>query len=252
MSKKQDNEGKSKRQLLKEQRKRKEQQQRLFMIGGIVVVALLLVGLIAIPAIQNADTPVGEFNRITPVAYPNENGTTLGDPNAKVTIDTFEDFQCHACQSYTQSIEPVVIKNIVETGKAKYVFHQYPFLDDASTDTGSDNAANASECAAEQNRFWDYKNMLFANRNGVIGEFSSNRLAAFAESLGLDMNQFNTCYSENRYQDKINADLQLGKEMNVQGTPSVFVNGENVSPGKVPTFDQISALVDQKLSETGN
>jgi protein-disulfide isomerase len=252
MSKKQDKEGKSKRQLLKEQRKRKEKQQRLIMIGGIVVVALLLVGLIALPAIQDASTPVGDFNRITPVAYPNENGTTLGDPNAKVTIDIFEDFQCHACQSYTETIEPEVISNIVETGKAKYVFHQYPFLDDSYADKSSDNAANASECAAEQNRFWDYKNMLYANRNGVVGEFSDQRLTAFAESLGLDMKQFNTCYSERRYQDQINADLQLGKEMNVQGTPSVFVNGDNVSVGKVPTFDQINALVDQKLSEAGN
>jgi protein-disulfide isomerase len=222
------------------------------MIGGIVVVALLLVGLIALPAIQDSSTPVGEFNRITPVDYPNENGTTLGDPNAKVTIDLFEDFQCHACQSYTESIEPQVISQLVATGKAKYVFHQYPFLDDGYADKSSDNAANASECAAEQNRFWDYKAILYANRNGVVGEFNDQRLTAFAESLGLDMNQFNTCYSERRYQDQIDADLQLGKEMDVQGTPSVFVNGENVSPGRVPTFEQISALVDQKLSEAGN
>jgi protein-disulfide isomerase len=252
MSKKQDRGSKSKRQLIKEQRKKKERQQRLIMVGGIVVVALLLVGLIAIPAMQEANTPAGDFIHITPVAYPDEHGTTLGDLNAKVTIDLFEDFQCHACQSYAQLVEPQVISDIVEAGKAKYVFHQYPFLDNSSSDTGSDNAANASQCAAEQNRFWDYKNILFANRNGVLGEFSDQRVTAFAESLGLDMNQFNACYSEKRYQDKINQDMQLGKDWKVQGTPSVFVNGQDVSPGRVPSFEQINAMVDQILSESGN
>ena len=110
-------------------------------------------------------------------------------------------------------------------------------------------AALASECAAEQNRFWDYKNILYTNLNHVEGEFSDKRLAAFADSLGLNMDQFETCYGERRYSEKINQDIALGVQMGVTGTPTVYVNGEDVSPGRVPTFDQINALVIAALRE---
>ena len=252
MSKKHSKTGKSKRRLLKEQRMKKERQRRLTIIGIIIAVALVLVGLIAIPAIQEANAPIGDFVRITPTTYPSENGTMLGDPQAKVVITVFEDFKCSACKSYTQFIEPQVIEEIVASGKASYVFHQYPFLDDRSALKDSDLAANASECAAEQNRFWDYKNILFTNYNGVPGEFSDKRLVAFAESLDLDIKSFETCLEEERYRDKINEDLSLGKSMGVSGTPTVFVNGQNVSPGKVPQFDQINELVEEFLSESGD
>ena len=252
MSKKQYKTSKSKRQLLKEQRTKREHQRRLTIIGIIIAVALVLMGLIAIPSIQEANAPIGDYVRITPNIYSIENGTVLGDPQAKVVIDIYEDFRCSACQSYTQYIEPQVIKEIVELGKARYIFHQYPFMDDRSALKESDAAANASECAAEQNRFWDYKNILYTNFNGAPGEFSDKRLIAFADSLGLDVTQFETCYQEKRYQDKINEDLSLGESVGVSGTPSVFVNGQNVSPGRVPQFNQINDLVEQFLSGSGN
>lgn len=252
MSKKQSKSSKSKRQLIKEQRLKKERQKRLTIIGSIVVIALVLVGAIAIPTLQEANAPIEDFVPITPVAYSIENGTVLGDPQAKVTIEIFEDFKCGACQYFTQYVEPQVIKEIVETGKARYIFHQYPFMDDHSAAKDSDAASNASECAAEQNRFWDYKNILYANYNGVIGEFSDDRLIAFAESLDLDIKQFEACYAERRYQDKLSEGLSLGESMGVSGTPTVYVNGQNVSPGRVPQFDQINALVEQFLSGSGD
>jgi protein-disulfide isomerase len=252
MSKKRSKPSKTKRQLLREQRLKKERQRRLTIIGSIIAVALLLVGLIAIPAIQEANTPVGSFVQITPTVHPNEDGTALGDPEAKVVIDVFEDFKCSACQGYTQYIEPQVIKEIVEPGKAYYVFHQYPFLDDRRAQKDSDTSANASECAAEQNRFWDYKNILYANYNGVSGEFNDKRLLAFADSLELDTKQFEACYDEKRYQDKINEDLSLGESLGVNATPTILVNGQNVSPGHVPQFDQINDLVNQFLSSSGD
>lgn len=251
MSKKRAKGTKSKRQIMREERRKKERQQRLITIGVIVAVALVLVGLIAAPAAQEANTPVGEFVRITPISPTSADGTAVGDPESKVVIQIFEDFRCTACTYYSQNIEPQVIEEIAEKGKAYYVFHQYPFMDDSSPYHDSDNAALAAECAAEQNRFWEYKEMLFANLNHIDGEFSDVRLAAFADTLGLDTDQFEACYKEQRYRDKITEDMSLAQEMGVVGTPSIFVNGQNVSPGKVPTFDQINALVDKFLAEGG-
>jgi protein-disulfide isomerase len=244
---KRDTQKKSKRQLVKEQRQQKERRQRLFVIVAVVGVALILVAAVAVPAIQEATAPVGDFVEITPAEYPDEDGRALGDPNAPVTIEVFKDFQCSACKGYTEVIEPQVISELVEPGTVYYVFRQYPFMDDTSAVKDSDNAANASMCAAEQNRFWDYKAMLFANLNYVTGEFSNKRLIAFAESLGLEMGEFEQCLDQGRFQDEIDQDIDLGRQYGVTGTPSVHVNGVNIKPGYVPTFEEIKAAVEAAM-----
>lgn len=236
-------EGMSKRQARREEIRRKERQQRLTIIGVIALAALAIVLLIVVPSIRSATAPVGDFVKITPETYSTADRTTMGDPNAKVKIEIFEDYTCSACKVYSDSVEQQVIKEIVEPGLAYYVFYQYPFLDDRSTNKDSDRSANAALCAADQNRFWEYKNMLFANQTSVEGQFSDKRLLAFAEYLGLDMDQFEACYNENRFQNQINDDLALGKAMGITGTPTVFVNGVDISPGRVPSFEQILQAV---------
>ena len=238
---------KGKRQIMRERRQQEARRKRLITIVVVVGVALVLVGAVAYPAIQDATTPVGEFVQITPIPRPQEDGRALGDPNAPVTIEVFKDFKCSACQGYSQVIEPQVINELVEPGTVYYIFRQYPFLDDNTAVKDSDNSAHASMCAAEQNRFWDYKAILFANYNGVPGEFSDKRMIAFAESLGLDMGEFEECYDQERYQDEIDQDFAIGAEYGVTGTPSVHVNGENVKPGYVPTFEEIQAAVEAAM-----
>jgi len=106
------------------------------------VVAALLI----IPSLL----PAGDINSITPIERPNVNGKALGDPNAPVKIDVYEDFQCPACKSYTENIEPRIVQDFVATGQVYYVYRFFPFLDDQALSKESDQAANASMCAAEQ------------------------------------------------------------------------------------------------------
>jgi protein-disulfide isomerase len=238
------------RKDMKDRRRKQRQKQRqlatLAIVGGIAII----VGLIALSGYLKSSTPVGEFTMITPKAHPLVDGTAMGDPNAPVRIDVFEDFQCPACQYYSDVIEHQVIDNLITTGQVYYVFHNFPFLDDRAATKESDQAANASMCAADQERFWDYHQMLYANWNGENeGSLSDKRLVAFAESLGLDMEKFNACFEANQFKDQIDADLKLGREMGAQGTPSVFVNGKIVSPGQVPTYDEIKAAVDAALNQ---
>jgi protein-disulfide isomerase len=239
----------SKRQMVREQRARKDRQQRLLVIGGIIVVALLLAGLLIIPSIQSANAPVGDINTITPRDLPNPNGTALGDPNARVKIEVWEDFQCPACRTYSEQIETLIIDNLVKPGLVYYVYRHYPFLDSQSITKESQQAANASMCAADQGRFWDYHDIIFANWNSENqGAFADKRLVAFAESIGLDMEKFNTCFENNQFREQIQADFNAGQSAGVNGTPSVFVNGVIVNPGYVPSYDEIKQQVDAVLS----
>jgi protein-disulfide isomerase len=244
MNKKPAKEPLSKRQALREAHIKKQRQQRILMIGGVILFAVFFIGLIIISNQKTASVPAGSFVTVTPSNWPNPKDTALGNPNAKARIDIYEDFQCSACAAYTQSIEPQVIKDLVATGKAYYVFHNYPFLDDQLPYKDSDQAANAALCAAEQGRFWDFHAILFANSTEQSGEFSDSRLMAFAQSIGLDMNSYNTCYKARKYQSKIDVDVAAGLQLKIQGTPSVFINGVYITPGNVPSFLDIQKAVE--------
>ncbi len=244
--------GMSKRQELKQQRRKRQQQQRLIFIAAVGVIVLALVALIVVPQLQASMAPVGPITQITPYPRPDAKGTTAGNPTAPVKMDLFEDFQCPACRAYTEDTERQVIDTYVKTGKVYYVFHQYPFIDTNSVTKESQQAANASMCAADQGRFWDYHDMLFANWNGENqGSFTNKRLAAFAQALGLNMSQFNTCFNANTHKAEIDKDFALGQSMGVTGTPSIFVDGKEVKPGYVPSFQDIQQAVDAALAAKG-
>lgn len=235
----------SKRQQIREQRMRRQRQQRIIMILIVAGGALLVAGLLIAPSLRSALTPVGEIIEITPEARPLANGKELGNPDAPVLVEVWEDFQCPACRTYSTDIEPLVIQNYVAPGQVRYVFRHYPFIDDRAPTRESDQSANASMCASEQDKFWEYHDYLFANWNREnAGAFSDKRLVAFAEALGLDMGEFNACFKENRYKDLIDQDLAAGNQAGVTGTPSVFVNGKIVRPGFVPSYEEIAQAID--------
>jgi protein-disulfide isomerase len=249
MAKKQQAGTPSKRQIIREQRIKRQKQQRLTLILVVAAAALVVAGLLIWPSYQASRQPVGVVKTATPHEHPLPDGTALGNADAPVLIEVWEDFQCPACQGYSETIEPQVTQNYVATGKARYVFRHYPFLDTNSATKESHQAANASMCANEQGRFWDYHDILYTNWNGENeGAFSDKRLVAFAETIGLDMDKFNDCFETNRYNDEIEKDKADGEAAGVQGTPSVFVNGTIIRPGFVPTYQDISTAIEAALA----
>jgi protein-disulfide isomerase len=247
---------KSKRQEFREMRKQREQRNRIITVAVIVIGALLIVTAFAGPSIQRAFSPTpttrafAAIKPITPVERPSASGTAMGDPNASVRIDVWEDFQCPACVNYSKDVEPLVTENYVATGKVYYVYHVFPFIDDAAITKESDQSANAAMCAAEQGRFWDFHDILFGNWDGENeGAFSDSRLVGMAETLELDMTAFNACFQANRYEKDINNDLNEGQAKGVNGTPSVFVNGTLIKPGFVPSYQDISAAIEAELKK---
>ena len=236
----------SKRQERREKIRQQERRSRMVTIGLITLGTALLVFAFIYPQFKSA----GEIIAPTSVTnIPQSDGLGIGDSNAPATIDVFEDFQCPACQLFTEKTQPLIIEYLVNTGKARLVFHHYPFIDGEGAGNGgeSDQAANASMCASEQGKFWDMQAIIYANWNGEnIGNLSNRRLQAMAEKISLNMDTFNNCFDDNKYQDDIQADFDLGVEMGVSGTPSVFVNGQQLGEdGRVPTFQDIAVVVDQ-------
>ncbi len=238
----------SKRQLRRAKMHQAQMRSRMMTIGLMVIGALMVAFVLIYPNVK----PVAEVVTAEPRSYPQADKNSLGDPNAPVKIDVFSDFQCPACRIFAQEIEPLVIENLVATGKVYYVFHNYPFIDGAGAGNGgeSDQAANAVMCASEQNKFWEMQGTIFANWNGENqGAYNDGRLTAFAEKTGLDMDAFNACFKANKYKAEIQADFDFGNTLDVRGTPSIFVNKTLVTPEHVPSYDDIAAAVDAALGK---
>ena len=238
----------SKREAVRERRKQKQRKQRLYFVLVVVGVAAIIAALLIVPSLL----PAGDFVTITPHERPLVDGRAMGDPDAPVTIEVYEDFQCPACQGFSEQIEPQIVDAYIATGDVYYIFRHYPFLDDNLPRKESDQAANASMCAGDENRFWDYHDILFANHGENQGAFNNRRLVAYAEALGLEMQEFNQCFNANLHKDEIDADEAMGRNSGVTGTPSVFVNGRILTPGFVPSFAQISEAVEAELAQSGN
>ncbi len=147
----------------------------------------------------------------------------LGDKNAKVTVIEFADFRCPYCEQFYKTVEPNLIKDYVDTGKIKFEFRQYAFLGPAST-----VAANAAECANEQNKFWEFHNYLYENQpsESDTSMYTVDNLTQVAGTLGLDTNKFQSCLSTNKYSSNVNQDFTDGQKAGVQGTPATFINGQ--------------------------
>ncbi|HHH41140.1 MAG TPA: hypothetical protein ENK56_03960 [Chloroflexi bacterium] len=109
----------------------------------------------------------------------------------------------------------------------RFVFRHFAFIGDESR-----WAAEASECANEQGRFWDYYDKLFEEQSGEnVGTFSKENLKRFAAELGLDTERFNQCLDSGRYQTKVQQELIEGRQKGVRGTPTLFVNGQLIERG---------------------
>jgi protein-disulfide isomerase len=225
---------------------------RGYILLGLVIGAAMIVMLGCIAALPKAQVEtaapvIGTVYPITPRPRFMADGVGAGDPKAKVRIDVYEDFQCPACREYTQSLEPQIMRNDVTSGRVYYVFHSFLVIDQATWDSAkkeSHQAANAAMCAADQNRFWDFHDILFNNWTGEnVGDFTDPRLIAYAKLLNLDMMKFNACFKANSFKGNIDADIASGTKLGVEGTPSIFVNGVQVTPGFMPTYDLIEQAV---------
>jgi len=234
MSKK-DRGGLSKRQEFRWKRRRAEQRVRWIWIGVITIGAVLIAFVFIYPQYRNAvnaqnaaKTPVASVQAATARIRPNVQRNSTGDPNAPLKLTEFSDYQCPYCKDFWTTTEAQVIASYVTTGKVLYTYRSAGnwVSDNANSqtlgnDTESRDSAEAAYCAADQNKFWQMHDALFTNALGEADgtSFPGLRLQAIAQSIGLDMNAFNSCYSAQKYANQVAQDGQDGKSSGMQGTP---------------------------------
>lgn len=150
-----------------------------------------------------------------------------GSATAQVMVEEYADFQCPACQRFFDTTARQLEEEYVSTGKVKFVFRHYAFLGQESR-----WAAEAAECANEQGRFWDYYDKLFTEQGGEnVGVFGKPNLQRFAAELGLDAARFSQCLTSGKYTASVFADINQAASKGVRGTPTLFVNGQQVDRG---------------------
>ena len=155
-----------------------------------------------------------------------ENGSPImGDPNAPITILEWGDYQCTFCFKFHQNTLSIINEEFVKTGKVKIIFKDFPL-------NGPDSklAAEASYCAHDQDKYWEYHDQLYKNWAGErTGWITREALSKFAESINLDIVKFNKCLNENKYENKINSMYEFGNEIGIDATPSFLVfNNEKI------------------------
>ena len=159
-----------------------------------------------------------------------------GNPNAPVMIVEFSDFSCPYCRQAEATLHEIVSKY---QGKVSQAYRDFPLRE---VHIHAQMAAEASRCAAEQGRFWEYHDLLFANPE----KQDRDNLLLDARVMQLDGKRFDSCLSSGQYKPQIDQDLQEGMRAGIIGTPAFFVNGifvDGAQPAAV--FEQI---IDQELS----
>lgn len=144
-----------------------------------------------------------------------------GDANAPVTIIEFSDFECPFCGRFYSQTLPSIQKNFIDTGKVRLVYRDFPL----SFHPQAQKAAEASECADDQDKFWEYHDLLF--ESGVAGGIASFK--AYAGQLGLDQATFDSCLDSGKHAQEVQADLQQGSAAGIRGTPGFIINGQIIS-----------------------
>ncbi len=190
-------------------------------ILGVIVLAIII-GVAASTSVSSNETVNLDMGRTHGTISTAMGSPILGDPSAPITIVEFGDYQCHQCYNWFHNTKPSISRDYIETGKANLVFVDMAFLG-----RDSPKAAQASYCAEDQEMYWEYHDALYNSQESKIdnGWANSERLKAFAFSLGLDMDLFESCLDSGKYSKRVQYNTQQARDHGVSGTPGFFIVG---------------------------
>ena len=147
----------------------------------------------------------------------------LGNPNAKITILEFGDYQCTFCYKFHDETMKKIDEEYIKTDNVNFIYKNFPLNGEQSI-----LASEASYCAQKQNKFWEYHNTLYNNWGGEnTGWITENVLLGFARDVGLNLDSFSQCLEDSEFRQKVLDDEQFGKEIGINATPSFLVFNDN-------------------------
>jgi protein-disulfide isomerase len=208
--------------------------QRYGLLAGVIIVAML--GVAALAAVdgagagQDGGPDVRSLNK------------SLGEPDAPVVVAVYSDFQCPYCKLFADDAGEQLREEYIDSGQVRLAYRHFAFLGEESQ-----WAAEASDCADEQGRFWEYHDQLFAVQGTEnSGAFSRDNLKAYAGELGLDSEQFSQCFDSGEYRSRVRQEYAEGQRLGVRGTPTLFVDGRLVRNGS--DYQVLRAAIETALA----
>jgi len=146
-----------------------------------------------------------------------------GNPNAKITIVEFGDYQCTFCYKFHDETMKKINEKYIKTEKVNFIYKDFPLNGEQSI-----LASEASYCAQKQNKFWEYHNTLYNNWGGEnTGWITENVLLDFAIDVELNLNDFTQCLENSEFRQKVLDNEQFGIEIGINATPSFLIFNDN-------------------------
>jgi protein-disulfide isomerase len=185
---------------------------------------------------QNATQIIQKLS--TPVT---SNASALGSSDAPVTLIEYGDYQCAACHKFHTDTEDLILTNLVKTGKVKFLFKDFAILD-LPKDRASTLASEASYCAADQGKYWQYHDKLYNSWQGEnTGWITKASLAQFAISIGIkNIKEFSLCLDSGKFAAVVADNFNLARSIGLTATPS-FVLISNSSNTQQGLFEIVGA-----------
>ena len=241
----------------------KETSLNIYLVFALVIFAFIL-GMLTnkilylekqVKDANTANTATADANQAAPTVAPppqvvkvaNGKLPFLGNENAKVTVVEFSDFQCPFCKQYFDNTASQLSDAYIKTGKIKFYYRNYPLT---SIHPNAQKAAEAGECANEQGKFWDYHDLLFQDQDTWAPMSAADAVNAFvnyAGQVGMDTDQFKSCLDSDKYKNAVATDTADGNKVQVDGTPTFFVNGYRLV-GAQP-FSEFQKVIDEQLKK---
>ena len=193
---------------------------KLYYLAIPILIGVLAGGVLSEYGVNSNDSKKLTFSKLV------ENGSpVMGNINAPITILEWGDYQCTFCYKFHQNTLDIINEDFIKTGKVKFIFKDFPL-------NGPDSklAAEASYCAQDQEKYWQYHDELYKNWGGErTGWITRESLTKFAETVDLDIEKFNKCLDDHKYENKVNSLYAFGKEIGIDATPSFLVfNDEKI------------------------
>jgi protein-disulfide isomerase len=216
-------------------------------IGGVLVAVIAAVVLMSQRAAQD-DTPAqSNSNSSSMPAPPRQVSQGVPDPysrggaSAAVSLEEFSDFECPACGA----LEPGLRKVVNDYGdRVRLTFRNFPL----PMHRYALQAARAAEAAGQQGKFWEMHDALYDHQEEWSKAMEPRvQFESYAARLGLDVQKFKTDMERQDLLERIKADMQRGNSLNVRGTPTVFLNGRELLPGKLVTEADLRREIDAAL-----
>lgn len=170
----------------------------------------------------------------------------LGNPSAPITIVEFGDYQCERCYQWFHTTKPALVKDYIDTGKANLIF-----VDMALLGRDSPIAAQATYCAEDQGRYWEFHDMLYNSQEHIDnGWANSERLKAFAFSLDFDMELFSSCLDSGKYSKRVQYNISEARKNGATGTPTFFIvnsDGEQQKISGAQPYSVFKSVIDSMV-----